>query len=103
MSTISKIEISFQLRTGFDLPSRGVPCQKGEQTPLHSKSDESKKEPSPRPLLPRTRNQPLRRSHVGYATANGRANVWMYGLCLAIAPHVPVGNSGGRDFIQSEI
>jgi hypothetical protein len=37
-----------------------------------------------------------------YATANGRANLGMFGLCLAIAPQVPVENSGGRDlFIQN--
>src|SRR5579864_8748901 len=76
MSKISNMGISFQLRTGFDLPLRGEPVKRRTHDPPRSESDESKWEPSPRPLLPRTRNRPIRRSHVEYATANGRANRW---------------------------
>jgi hypothetical protein len=99
------MEISFQLRNGFDLPPRGHALSKdGHYASPRGNSDESKREPSPPPDTPRAQGT----SPFADRTWNTRQQmdgptVGMFGLCLAIATHVPVGNSGGRDFIQSEI
>jgi hypothetical protein len=105
MSTISNIEISFQLRTVFDLPCRGVPFQKGEQTALHEARATRVRGSRVHARSSRAQGTSLfAGSHVEHATANGRANHWDVMVCAwPLLLTVPVGNSGGGDFIQSEI